>query len=228
LKHLTPLFAAGSLMLVVGTASAITIDEFSDGLVPFPGVFAAGPNGSNTATQTGSGILGGSRDITVQMLSGNGSSSVEVRGGTENALFISNGVTETSEITVLWDDMSSTDLTDLGKSTGLFLGIPTALDNDAVIGFTITGGGNTGSASQSFADGAVGSNFFLPFSAFSGGINFQQVTSIALNVTSDTDGFDGAVNLVETRPNPVPVPGTLALLGLGFVGFGARRRLKRA
>jgi hypothetical protein len=209
-------------------ANALSIDGFDSGNVNFPpGIAATGPSGTASDTQTGS-MLGGTRDILLEMLTGPGFTIVTVPSAT-NSLTIGNGDTETSRVTVTWDDMAATDLTDAGQSTGLFLGIPSAIDNRLSITFNITGGGNSGSIVRDFPDGASGTDFFFAFSGFSGSIDFSSVTSIAMVLTSPDDGFDGSVQFVETRPTPpsVPVPGTVALLGAGLLGFAARRRAKR-
>ena len=45
---------------------------------------------------------------------------------------------------------------------------------------------------------------------------------------SDTDNNNFAAGSPITPTNPVPEPGTLALLGLGALGFGLRRRSIKA
>jgi hypothetical protein len=228
LKQLTTLLAAGSLMLAGGTASALTIDDFTTGKIDFPGVFAPPNSGGNVGTQTGS-MLGGDREILLTSLAG-GVATVLIPT-TRDSLVWSNADDGRSTVVVTWDNGFDEDLT-AGPggevATGFFLGIPNPIDNRLTITLAVTGGGNSGSDSESFPDGASGTDFFFPFADFDGSIDFTSVTSIVMTLTSPDNGFDGAVEFVETRPRPTPVPGTIALLGLGLVGMAARRRVKRA
>ncbi len=229
MRKILTTFAAGAFLVAGGTAKALTIDDFATGKLDFPGLNVTGAGDTDSGSQNGAGILGGTRDMDLEMLTGAGTTVVTIPSAND-ILNINNADDATTSLLVTWDDMASTDLTDTGQANGFFLGIPVPIDNRLNVTFTVMGGGNTGSITQMFPDGASGNDFFVPFAGFSGSIDFEAVTSIVMALTSPDDGFDGSIEFVETRPTPpvVPVPGTLALLGAGLVGFAARRRMKRA
>lgn len=215
---------AAALALASANASALVIDDFNSGLLGFPGVFATGPAGTDTDTQNGT-MIGGSRVIDLEMLEGTGTSVVtviEIDPG-NGVLDIANGTTERSNVTVSWS-FGATDFTDAGQSTGLFLALPNPIDNIMELTTVLHDGTNTSTNFRSFPDNSSGNDFFLPFSSFVNGIDLTAITSLTITITSPNDGLDTQIDLIETRPTPMPEPGTAFLLSAGLVGFWMRRK----
>ena len=73
-------------------------------------------------------------------------------------------------------------------------------------------------------DGVFYDDLFTTMAIDFGGSLFSGMFSFL----SDTDNNNFAAGSPITPTNPVPEPGTLALLGLGALGFGLRRRSIKA
>jgi hypothetical protein len=212
----------GAAGVFVGSAHALIIDSFSDDqLVQVTG--AAPSNGSDSLN--GGGILGGTRTIAVNKSAGgtgqSNAATAEVIGG---LLSIANGPVTNSVVGVAWNG-GGTDLTEGGAATGIFLSLPSPIDNDLTIAFSING---SSTVSQVFPNGSQGNAFFIPFTSFSNPGAAANANLISMTL-SDGPAWDAQIDFVETRPattpgpDPVPAPGTLALLGLGILTLGLGR-----
>jgi hypothetical protein len=203
-----------ALSLLASHASALTIDDFASGFLESPGLFTPGGGGSvGPTTYDATSALGGKRKIGIVA---NSAVIVVTVPSADEVLDIQHQGSTTGTTTVTWDNGFSVDLTADGR-TGIFLGIPAAADNPSSVTFTLN---ETSSLTKNFPDAAFGNSFFFPFAEFSGSPILTAITSISMEVLGAAD-FDGQFSVVETR---VPVPGSLALLGIGLAVLRVRRR----
>lgn len=212
--------------LFAGSANALIIDDFStDQSV---GTTAAAP-AIDFSTVVGGGMISADRLLTINKTAGpSGGANGAYADVLQGKLAIANGPTTDSNVHVLWDGFS-TDLTS-GGATGIFLSLPSAIDNTLIIDFNINGAAST--ITKTFLNGASGSDFFFAFNQFSNSSVFTAVSSIEMVLYSDGPAWDANVDLIETRDAPptttVPEPATLGLLGLGLLGLGMSRRKRAA
>ena len=207
--------------LVLGRAEALTIDAFDSGQVGFPGIWATGANGSNSGIQNGS-MLGGTRDIRLQKTFGSSVSYVTVLAP-EPTLSFNNGTGQSSRVTVNWNGAPGTDLTDAGLSKGFFLGIPLAIDHPMSVTISVSSATGGSSLLKQFPKDSFGTDFYMPFSLLTGTATLTAVTGITLVMESMAPSLNADIDFFNTTT--IPIPGTLALLGLGIVALARRLRL---
>ena len=120
------------------------------------------------------------------------------------------------------DATSPIDLTDAGVSTNFYFDVDFA-DVGFTLDITVTDAFSNTSTAQYVLDHTVVSSerVFLSFADFVGTANFSLVTNIDGLVNSNP-GSD----LILSEVGTIPEPATLAVFGLGLIGFAASRRKK--
>jgi len=208
---------------MVSLPAAVVVDHFNS---PDGGQVATISNGSagnsNDNLQTGLTVLGGSRDIFLQIqLAYDWSTicSVNVNGITsKDELSIINGPNLDTMCRLTWDANSS------GLNTNLSADYEFQVLNvytSHPVAFTITMqtfGGGTSTQTINTVENYVG-NVTFPFSGFAGGVTLADVDSISLRI----DGAR-ATEIALDALVTVPEPTSAGLALLGGLGLLIRRR----
>jgi hypothetical protein len=243
MNKLAVTFAGGAFLVASGAVNAAVIDDFN---VSTAQVTHTVNNGTPIDTTTGStggplaNIIGGTRGYSFTTRWGGGAGSntgaFKINDFGDNTLTVDNATNVDSDLTITWDangaGLGGADLLDgtgNANAYAMVLDVPSIDANGVTILFTITDtNANVATGTDTFT---VPGQLFIPYADFSNAINvdFASVSSIVMTLSGGAS-WDGAFRLIESSPTPsdVPVPGTLALIGLGLLGFGARRRMQRA
>ena len=228
------LAAVAFSVLTIGSANALTIDDFSVTQI----LSDPGPSFS-TVSGTSTSIIGTERSASVTRDSGADPATLAFNSGSTGTMSISNGPGGTSTSVVVWDGVGTAglggeDLTVGGAQDAFDLRL-IANDFAAQIIISVTDTlGNVSDLNQSSPGGIPGPADipllfeFANFSPLSGaGANFSTVDSIVLTVIADLNQTDIELDFFGTTTTEMSEPGMIAVLGLSLLGLRlARRRLR--
>ncbi len=198
-------------------------------------------------TQTsGTGILGGYRDVFIEKTGPSGATVAIGSGnlGGNDWMAVSNDALTTSEVAVVWDGANpvsadpridaNIDTTGLGGidftptpgSHGILLEV---IDIDLDVTATLSlwdMDGNLASVSYTFAASGDHTFQFSDFLADNALLDLDRIGAVRLWLTGPEawDGVFDLVGVVNDPPTPVPAPTPLALLGSGLLMTAKRRR----
>lgn len=216
--------------LTIGSAQALTIDDFSTTLLlSDPGTTA----GSATAAATS--IIGTEREASISRLTGADPATLAFNSGGTGTLSIANGTGGTSSSVVVWDGVGASGLGGVDLTVG---GAQDALDlriiaNDFAAIVTITvidtlaGGSSLSLASPGGIPGPSSIPFLFEYTNFIGTADFTSIDLIALTVDTPFNATDIELDFLGTTTTEIAEPETLLILGLGLAGLGLVRRRKR-
>ncbi|WP_017325184.1 PEP-CTERM sorting domain-containing protein [Synechococcus sp. PCC 7336] len=230
-----PLIAVGTILIsaTVAEAASLTLDSFDESTITNIGAGNLAVAGSTifptgtTVNQTNgpaSTILGGTRDLTLEFLSGPQSNPFPVTIQTagclnsgENCLSFSSGVGVLASFSLAYDGLSAFDITDGGVNTNIAIGIDFS-DLGGSVEIIATSGINSDSFITTFPIGQSDS-IGIEFSEFSG-VDFTALDSIVFNFEPVTSA-QLSLTFLEFAPPATAIPepktmlGTAAALGMG-------------
>lgn len=196
------------MLAFASTADAFLIDDFMDDQVVTAETETKSSDLPSSATTS---FLGTNRRLTVTNLSGQ--TVANINRLQAEILDMSNSTSASGIVALIYSGIGGVDFTQGGTNTGLYLGLPSPIQEPMTIAFDVDGS----LYQRTFLDGSEGNRFFFPFLDFSDPNRFGSVNQLTMTMTSLNDGWDASIDSLETRPTPaVPVPGTLALLALGL------------
>lgn len=213
---------------VVNQAQAAVIDHFD---APNQNLWAncgfCGPNhlSDNVASP---GSIGGWRNVVLTPVTGLATVSIGPSSFDGHSFDLANNPGAKSTVTMLWDNngagLGGVDLTGNGLTPNFALGINSIDSTGVSITFNVKDVGNH-IATKTISGVSIGTVLFAlnTFSNF-GNTSFTSVKSIEMIVSATKADADISLAFVQT----IPEPSSLALMGLGLVGFSVLRKRKAA
>lgn len=215
-------------------ASALTIDSFDD----TQEASVDNAPGSPTTLAT-PGAFSDERTVSVARATGANDVAISINAGGGSTLAFSAGASSTGSALIEYtatgggDIAPGVDLTDGGSQDAFGIEIQSG-DFSADLSLTVRDSNNV-SHTATLATPLLPLNvvFFFEFTAFTNaGVDLSDVEFLSLGIVAGSPNTDLVLDLFDTRqgpstpsgPNPVPVPGTVALLGLGLLGFARSRK----
>jgi hypothetical protein len=225
-KVLSTLFGGAALVAASSASAVLIVDDFTTDQF----LEVSGSTGSVSSEVVGAGILGGERDVYLEVTDNDFglSADVDVMGGNYHHSS-DTGVTAFSVIQ--WDgiDGSQTvDSTGLGGVDLLSAGSAFVIDvlfADLGATFELTVwdmDGTFETVTQSVAQVLSLETVAFNFNSFSSALDLSSVGAMELTLSGAA-----AVDL-SIRSVTVPEPAGIALVGLGLLGLGLRRKSKKA
>ena len=204
-----------------GAAIDLTLDDFSNNTGPHPLV----ANGVSNQTLL-SGVLGGSRDATIDATGGVVFLTI---GGTN--LDVGAGPGATPSLQLDYTNVGTRDLTAATSSLDFSI---SANDQGGTFQLVLTDGVNTGTTNLAVASGALGAHSItIGTNGDFAGVNLASVTGVSFVFSGNLEEdlrLSGGLTLNDVNqpaPPVVPEPASLALwtvMGLGSVFFSRRRK----
>lgn len=218
--------AATLLLGINGVASATIIDTFETAQAQITRTTA----GTTTTSQSGTGILGGWRDISLTIPAADGpaptnAARVEVAGGVLN---VGNDPFVTSVVEIAWDGQgvggAATGLGldgDLSSAIAILVEVLFA-DQSVTIEFDLTdvdGGFSTASKTASTGVVTFGTADFGPV-GMGASADWSKLKSIVMRIEGPA-AYDIVIDIVETE---IPEPSTMLLSGAALLALGLLRK----
>ena len=223
-----PLLILASLFGNAATNGGVVIDTFTDGTI----VDTSAPP-TQFLSQSGlSGVIGfGQRDLEwgKATLSSPGPESLDLNNLVPGSAVLSTGPSSIGFWAFFYGTNASSfdiDLTDAG-ATNAFSVLFTHADEGTLFVDVYDTSNNFEQQSIAFASLPSGGQVVLPFSLFSGLVDFQHAKTLAVQIYGVNAGGSYEMQEFNTQYAPVPEPAAVTLWALGLIcwlGYTIRRR----